>query len=905
LIGTRLSSYEITAKLGEGGMGEVWRARDTKLERDVAIKVLPAAFVEDHERLARFEREAKLLAQLHHPNIASIFGMEESGDTKALVMELVEGPTLAERLEQGAIPVDECLSIARQVAEALEEAHDKGIIHRDLKPQNVKASREGKTKVLDFGLAKAMDPTVGASGAASASQLAASPTLTLGATQMGVVLGTAAYMAPEQAKGLAVDKRADIWAFGVVLYEMLTGARLFDAPTVPETLAQVLTRAPDLGALPASTPAAIRRLLRRCLERSPKNRLHDIADARIVIDEAMGGGGVEEMPAVAAASGARWLPWSLATLFAVVAGVALVGGRLGHEEASAARVTRTSLLMPAVGRMTQAPGTFALAPDGSAVAFLAAAETSEASAPVGRSLYVRELGDAEPHRIAGTEGAWLPFWSADSRDVGFFAGGALRRVPRGGGAVQTICAVRNFRGGAWNRDGTIVFAADPYGPLFRVSANGGTPTAATELDAAKGERSHRFPAFLPDGRHFLFGVEPWGENYRMQVKVASLDEVSAGKSLIETSGVPRISPSGELVFARDEALLAQAIDLERLEPSGAPRLLDDRPLLSGDISSLPAVELSNDGKMLYAPVDPRPIAFTWLGRDGSRTGSLVTEQGRFAFPYTIPAISHRGDRLAVVRGATDGRRSLWIFDLERGSSTRITPPELQPFSVIWSPDDRDVATQLSIGSGTSQNAPSLIRVDGGQVHRLLEPSDLWIVPGSISADGKIVVYSVLTAGNRNDLGWMSTEEDATRTTYLATDADESSPRLSPDGRWLAYLSDAAGKTEAYLDTFPIPTHARRVETGGAVFSIEFRADGKELLLGAADGDDSAIFASELQPGEEIRIGRPRKLFTLPSEAWGVAPTPMADRFLVLLPVGNRSPSLTLVENWRAQLEPNP
>ena len=729
-----------------------------------------------------------------------------------------------------------------------------------------------------------------------------SPTLTaVHGTQLGVILGTAAYMAPEQARGVAVDKRADIWAFGVVLYEMLTGRRLFEGELVTDVLANVLKKEVDLGALPVEVPPAIRLLLRRCLERNPKNRLHDIADARIVIDEALAGG--EEMPEVGPVPrpALPWLPWTVAALFAVLAIAALLRGRPGGEVRAAVQVSRTSLLMPTVGRMSQAPGTFALAPDGSAVTFLEGAENSAASTLGARRLYVRELTDVEPHPIAGTEGARLPFWSADSRDIAFFAGGALRRVARAGGAVQTICPVQNGRGGAWNRDGTIVFAADPYGPLYRVSADGGTPTAATELDAGRGERSHRFPAFLPDGRHFLFGVEPWSQKNRLPVKVASLDEVSSGKLLLEASGVPRIAPPNDLVVSRDEALLAQAIDLGKLELTGAPRLLEDRPLLTGDISSLPAVELSNDGKMLYAPVDPRPISFTWFARDGSRTESGWTEQGWFGFP----AISHGGDRLAVVKAATDGRRSLWIFDLERSSSTRITPPELQPFTAVWSPNDREVATQLSIGSGTSENAPSLIPVDGGPVRRLFDPSDRWVVPGAFTADGKTVVYSVLTAGNRNDLGSMRTEKDAERTPYLATAADESEPRLSPDGRWIAYLSDASGKPEAYLDTFPTPTHARRVPADGAVFALEFRADGRELLLGATEGEESAIFACDLELGDEIRIGRAHKLFTLPAEALGVAPAPRGDRFLVLLPVGSRSPSLTLVENWRAQLEKRP
>jgi len=892
--GTRLGPYEITARLGEGGMGEVFRARDTRLERDVAIKVLPTAFTEDTERLARFEREAKVLAQLQHPNIASIYGMEESGTNRALVMELVEGPTLAERLAHGGLSLSESLSIARQIAEALEEAHEKGIIHRDLKPQNIKASTEGKVKVLDFGLAKAMDPAVSSSGgpATASPTLMNSPTLTAAGTQLGVILGTAAYMSPEQARGQAIDKRSDIWSFGVVLFEVRSGERLFAADTVTDTLAGVLKTEIDLTKLPASTPPAIRRLLRRCLERNPKNRLHDVADARIVIDEAISGGGEGRDAESAPRSPRAWLPWAVAGLCAVGA-LALLVDRLGRtdEMAPTAR-TQTSVLVPTSGASGPGPGDFAIAPDGTAIVYLA----PDAEGQV--ELWLRELAGEAPRALDGTLDASFPFWSADSRDIAFFARGSLRRVARSGGAVQTICEAKNGRGGAWNEQGTILFAADPYGPLLRVRASGGEPVAATELDIATGERSHRFPQFLPGGRSFLFGVEPWKENFRMLVKTASLDAVSTGEPLLDASGVPRFAPPDQLVFVRDEAVLAQTIDLDRLEMRDEPRLIADRPRLIGTTSSTPAVDLSNDGKMLYAPVDARPTAFAWFGRDGARVAEVMTQEGTFDFP----AISRGGDRLAVIRAERSGKRALWVYELASGSGSRITPADLLPYGTVWAPGDGEVAMQISVGSSSSRNAPGLVAVDSGQVRRLLEPSDPWIVPGDFTADGKTLVYSRLSAGNRLDLGTMRVEEGAELTPYLATAADESSPRLSPDGRWLAYLSDASGRPEAYLDTFPNPTNARRISVGGAVLGVEFRADGGELFLQVTEGESAAIFACDLRLGDEIEIGRARKLFTLPPEGKGFAPAPGGDRFLVLLPVGSLSPSLTLVDHWRAQLE---
>jgi len=894
--GTHLGPYEITAKLGEGGMGEVYRARDTKLERDVAIKVLPAAFVEDHERLQRFEREAKLLAQLNHPNIAHIYGMEASGDSHALVMELVDGPTLAERLESGSLPVSESLSLARQIAEALEEAHEKGIIHRDLKPQNIKASIEGKVKVLDFGLAKAMDPTAATSGAGSPSQLAASPTLTLGATQMGVVLGTAAYMAPEQAKGFAVDRRCDIWAFGVVLFEMLTGKRLFEAPTVPETLAQVLTREPDLGALPASIPPAIRRLLRRCLERNPKNRLHDIADARIVIDDVSLGRDGEFAEAQAPASGARrsWLPWAVAAVGFAAALLTLFAARGANRPAEKPKLKRTSILVP--GSVSpggaEAGGMFALAPDGSAIAYAASGYVDIME----ESLYVRELDQTEARKLPGTEGASYPFWSPDGKEIGFFAGGFLRRVPRGGGAARTICAAANGRGGSWSSNGTIVFAPGPYSALMRVSASGGEPVEATRLADGGKERSHRFPQFLPDGRHFLFGVEPWSTE--MEVRVATLDEVTAGRQLLGTTAVPRFAAPDQLVFVRDEALLAQTIDLDRLAMAGEARQLDDRPNLVQTVTSQPAVDASSDGELLYAPVDPLPAVLVWYSRSGGRTETAARLQGgQFSM-----AVSHRGDRLAAMVNTTTADGSMWIVDAGSGDTARITSPDIQPWEAVWSWDDRQVASNIAGGGASASVGPGLITVESGEVRRVIPATNTWRQPTDLSSDGRVLIYTQLTSESDSNVGWLRLDGDPTPTNYVATAATEIGARLSPDRRYLAYLSNASGRTEVYVDTFPKPSRARRVETGGSARQIAFREDGKELFVLADLGGRATLFSFPLQPGPELGIGSPQKMFTLPPQWLAFAPSPKGDRFYTLERPGNRSPTLTLVENWRAQFE---
>jgi Tol biopolymer transport system component len=892
--GQQLLHYRLTEKIGEGGMGEVYRATDTKLKRDVAIKVLPAAFTEDRERLARFEREAQLLAQLHHPNIASIFGIEESGGVRALVMELVEGPTLADRLEQGSLSLDESLSIARHIAEALEEAHERGIIHRDLKPQNIKAPTEGKVKVLDFGLAKAMDPA--ADSAASEAEKARSPTLmqspTLTAahgTQLGVILGTAAYMSPEQARGGAVDKRADIWAFGVVLYEMLSGRSMFAADTVSDTLAGVLKTEIDFAKLPASTPPAIRRLLRRCLERNPKNRLHDIADARIVIDEILAGTAQESDTTPVARQKRGWLPWAIAAAGVATAIAALLVGGLMGKPAPSGQLTRTSVLMPISGKADLSAGNFAMSPDGGAIVFLASDAT-------GSRLFVRELAETEPRPLAGTDGARFPFWSGDSQQIAFFAGSSLLRVPRGGGAVQTICAAKDGRGGAWNREGTIVFAADFQAPLYQVPASGGEPAPATVLDVENGEISHRFPSFLPDGRHLLFGVEPGTAANRIQIKLASLDEVSKGKPLLEASAVPRFASPSQLVFPRDAALMVQSIDLTRLEMVGKAQLLEERPSFFAVVTSTPIVEVADGGEMLYAPVDPRPTVFVWLERNGRRSESGVREEGVFSFP----AVSHRGNRVVVTKGGSFEKGSLWIFDLDHGGGSQITPRNQSAYAAVWSPDDRDLAANLTLGDSF---APAWIAAESGNIRELFEPSKLWTNPTDVSADGQTLLFDDQTRGMKMNLGYLRLDDAPERADYLTTPANEFGGRLSQDGRYIAYLSDVSGTNQVYVDTFPNPSRARRVNTGGAALQVDFRSDGEELFILAAEGDRAVLYASEVGPGGELEIGRPQKLFTLPVEWSGFAPAPKGDRFLLLERIGNRSPSLTLVDNWRAQLAP--
>jgi serine/threonine protein kinase len=572
--GYAIAHYRVTAKLGQGGMGEVWRATDTKLNRDVAIKILPQAFAQDADRMARFEREAQVLASLNHPNIAAIYGVEN----RALVMELVPGPTLAERIEQGAIPLEEALPIARQIADALEYAHEKGIVHRDLKPANIKVTPEGRVKVLDFGLAKAL------SNDHSAADPVSSPTLTMRATTAGVILGTAAYMSPEQARGAETDRGADIWAFGVILYEMLTRRALFAGPTISDTLAAVLKTEPDWSALPPDTPPAIRRLLRRCLERDRKRRLHDIADARLDLEEAP-----DPSPEHTPAAPGRVLPWALAATLAV----SLLTLALFHfrETPPDDRVLQFLIQPPEKTSF----GSSAISPDGRILAFTVTGAD--------RSLWVRRLDSSTPHALPGTYGATFPFWSPDSRYIGFFAEGKLKRVDVSGGPVQTLATASSPRGGAWNRDGTVVFAPAAISALSVISAAGGDAKALTRLDPSRLELNHRWPSFLPDGRHFLYVVQS-SRPENSGIFLQSLDSTNRVRLLPDVSN-PAYA-GGYLLFARGGTLMAQPFDAGKLRLTGEPFLIAGRVGISGGLTCMRSTPFRRTGSWstIHPALDP-------------------------------------------------------------------------------------------------------------------------------------------------------------------------------------------------------------------------------------------------------------------------------------------------------------
>ncbi len=828
MIGTRLGPYEITAKLGEGGMGEVYRATDTKLERQVAIKVLPAAFTEDRERLARFEREAKLLAQLHHPNIASIFGLEESKGMRALVMELVEGPTLQERLETGSLPLVEGLSIALQIANALEEAHEKGIVHRDLKPQNIKASVEGKVKVLDFGLAKAMDP---AAGAGSASQLAQSPTITFGATQMGTILGTAAYMSPEQAKGLPVDKRADIWAFGVVLYEMLTGRRLFAGESVPETLAGVLKTEIDFARLPSSTPKAVLQLLRRCLERDPKNRLRDIGDARLALAELRDAPPETESAPVALASprGLRSaLPWAIAAAAVALAGWTLLGR--GGGESATPELAHLELSLPTgVEPVSGTAGGFALSPDGRLVAMIGVREGQ-------RRLYVRRLDRPDAIEVNASSGVNAAAFSPDSSAIVFVPGSAqvtrLSLVDQQRKVVVTGADLGSTI--AWGEFG-IYFLRE--GELWTVPAAGGDERQLTRLDEARREVLHFDPVELPGVRRLLFTSMSSGTEAG---RIESVELTGGARSVVvERATSPVWSATGHLLFEREGTIWAAAFDPgSRVLGSAVP------VVRAGEVGSLRygslGYRLSASGTLVYMAPDFDEKRVVAVSRDGGEK-ALEMPPGT----YANPRVSPDGKRLLVERNSSVSE----VLELARGTRTQLAAPAFGTSFSTWTSDGERVVSRRF-------NVPQWVAADGSGRFGLIPGGSVNDYPSAPGPDPESILSVRIRPETAGDLYLTSIGGAFEPKALLATPAYEGGPQLSPDGNWLLYQSNASGQPEIFVRSYPALDRAWQVSEGGGV-QTRWSADGREIYYRSGQRMMAASFEGR---GAEPALGRPGLLF---------------------------------------------
>jgi eukaryotic-like serine/threonine-protein kinase len=881
MVGQRIASYEITARLGEGGMGEVYRARDTKLGREVALKILPPAFAEDRDRLARFQREARVLAALNHPHIAAIYGLEDDTDIHALVMELVEGHTLAERLQRGPLPLAEAIAIARQIADALEAAHENGIIHRDLKPSNVKVTPAGTVKVLDFGLAKTLEPVTGADEAEA-------PTATALGTRVGVALGTPAYMSPEQARGEAVDKRTDVWAFGCALYELLTGRRAFAGKTVSDTIAAVLEREPDWSRLPPSTPAAVRRVLRRCLEKDPRTRLRDIGDTRFDLDEAR----AAPLDAGEAVAPDR----RRVTAILIAASLALTAIALGVI----AWNLKGSAEPPAVSRFVHLPPEdqsfsgaafqpmVAIAPDGSALVYAAA----------GR-LYRRTMDGLDAVPIRGTDGApWAPFVSPDGQAVGYWDAAAqeLRRIPLSGGTVVTLSRATGLYGASWEADGTILYGQ--VDGIWRVSANGGTPAHLVPIEA--GELVYG-PRLLPDGRSVMFSLltiasmtgqaTAWDT---AQVVVESLD--TGERTPIVRGGDARYVPTGHLLYAMGSVLFAVPFDVTRLEVRGAPVPVVEgveRGVRGRDGQGGAAnYDFSRTGALVYVPAGAQfsRVARSLLAVDHEGNATpLLDEQ----MNYWRPKISPDGTRVAVEALDANNVAQLWIVDLDSRTASPLTGVGIESAYAVWMPDGRSVLYWRPSG-GYRQSA------DGIGEPELLVPIGNWRT-SDVSRDGVLVLNR---RPEPEGLGTLRPEDDSVseflEVGYMAM--------FSPDRKWLAYASRESGQWEVYVRPYPrTPGVGRLVSVGGGMGPV-WAPDGTTLYYRGASGDLMAV-PTTLDP--TFSAGRPRPLFRFDgvyrmsgtAAAYDIHPD--GQRFIMVsepdVPVAP-SRQINIVLNWHEELK---
>jgi serine/threonine protein kinase/Tol biopolymer transport system component len=886
---TRLGPYEIGARIGAGGMGEVYAARDTYLGRNVAIKVLPDAFAQDPDRLARFEREARTLAALNHPNIATVHGFEKSDGILALVMELVAGPTLADRLGQGPIALDEALPIALQIAAALEAAHEQGIVHRDLKPANVKVRSDGTVKVLDFGLAKVIEP-LGATSSVSHSPTITTPAL----TQAHVILGTAAYMSPEQAKGRAADQRSDVWAFGCVLYQILTGRQAFAGEDVVETLGAVIHKNADWTALPPDTPAAIRRLLTRCLQKDRAQRIPHMGAARLEIQDAINDGprSFVESPDTRPRSHG-WIAWAVAAFLLLV--LFAVAAAWWLQPPLEPPIYRASILpladAPLVGLP---PGRFTLSPNGQYLAFT----SGRPGTP--NTLWVRSLTHDSARQLAGTEGAAGQFWSPDSRFVGFFAQGKLKKVDiTGGPPIALTDADTGATAGSWNQDGVIVFPR-LQGGLYRIDAGGGMVTAVTSLDEAAGDNRHWWPWFFPDGKHFLYEAIGSGSsgNDPRAVYIGSLDP-NEQKQLLLNGGSNAKYADGYLLFMRDTTLMAQRFDTRRLALRGEPLPVAENVDVGGSTRQSGAFTVSATGTLVYETAQPDSSStLVWLDRSGKQVGEIPQRAAR----GNTLELSPDGTRAAVaVFESARAPGDIWIVDLVRGTRQPLTRGERDESRAIWSSDGTRIIFNARAVTTDLVMKPS----SGAESEQTLLSDSYNKAPLSWSHDGRFVLYVAATRSEA-DLWVLPLSGDRKPFPYMHSPFAENGARFSPDDHWVAFGSTEAGSPHIYVAPFPETGTKELVSAEDTMppgVGARWRGDGRELFYVSRDGMLMAIDVDTTGP--RINLGRARQLFKIPGSG-----LPSFDvshdgsRFLFKVDSQSTSSSpgaLTLMTNWPAAL----
>lgn len=876
-------------------MGEVYRARDTRLGRDVALKVLPPAFAADAERMARFEREAKVLASINHPNIAAIYGLEESSHIRALVMELVQGSTLAEHIASGAMPVDEALPIARQICEGLEYAHERGVIHRDLKPANVNLTPEGTAKILDFGLAKALD-----AGDAASGDPASSPTMTRMATQAGIILGTAAYMSPEQAKGKAADRRADIWAFGCVLYEMLTGKHAFGGETVSETLAAVMRDVPDWSALPTTVPQRIRELLKRCLSKDPKQRLQAIGDARITIEEVLQSGATSNLGPSFTASGAasttassRAMPWAIAALLAVaLAAVSILFFSRMHQPS--APVMHLSLAVQALHLEAHNASAVAISQDGTRIVYIAlrtrpeTGENEDLTAPHPETfeLVARNLDQLTPVPLPGTAGGAAPFFSPDGRWIGFFSGGALKKVSSEGGPPVMLCEVPRILGASWGDDGFIYFAPNGVAEIQRVPEGGGNPTVVVKAASGEAVAGFRWPQILPGGKTVLFTTAR--SSYLEQHYRTEAYSLANGKRvlLMDDASDARYLTSGYLVFTRGNVVMGAPFDANGLKVTG-PAV----PLIEGvtrdEWYGSADYALSSTGTLIYltggVQTDFRLVSVDMAGK--------VEPLGAQARGFEDLSVSADGKRI-VATLAENGSTDLWTYNRERDALTRLTQKG-DCGDPLWSPDSSRVIF-------TNPASLFVMAADGSTPPEPLNTGQ-WAEADSFSPDGAELLYSTFSPARNEAALWLLPIKAGSPPKQMFPGvARVYDARFSPDGHWIAYVSAQSGRSQVYLQAYPNSGERVQVSTDGGLEPV-WSPNGAELYFRAA----TKLMVVDVKAQPVLAVGKPRVLFEgdfrLTHHDYGLLPD--GRNFIMIQPVGKKPPTeMHVAVNWSEELK---
>jgi serine/threonine protein kinase len=874
--GTRLGPYEILAPLGAGGMGEVYRAKDTRLGRDVAVKVLPQHLSANEEIRARFEREAKTVSSLNHPNICTLFDVGREGDTDYLVMELIDGETLAQRLMKGALPTPDVLRISAQIADALDRAHRAGVVHRDLKPGNVMLTKSG-AKLMDFGLARAtgMAGPGGGSGGTQAA-LTQSPTIAQPLTAEGTLVGTFQYMAPEQLEGAEADARSDLWALGCVLYEMATGRRAFAGKSQASLISSIMsTEPPPISTLVPMTPPAFDRLLRACLTKDPDERIQTAHDVKLQLDwirDAGSQAGVAAPVAVRRQSRER-IAWALAAVGLAAAAVSLFVLRSRPKETEPICALISA---PAGTGLSPWWSNISLSPDGRNVAFVAGDSAAT-------SLWVRPLGSEAARLMPDVRDPSLMFWSYDSRSVAYFGGGKLCKVAIDGGSPVTLCNAKIGRGGTWNRDGVIVFAPAPEGPLLRVaSGGGGETTPVTRLDSVRHEAAHRFPCFLPDGDHFLYVALPSGPN-GWDTFVGSLNSKSV-KKVLTAGSVAVYAEPGYLLFAREGRIMAQRFDTGRLELTGDAVAIGDAPEYS-IVDAEPVASASRNGRLIVLQSDSPRTRLRWFDRTGTARGTV----GLPPAPWAMRRLSPDGRRAGVMNG-TD----IWTLDLQRSMPTRFASTLSNEASLVWSPDGSRMAF---VSKQTGRSEIFVGRADGAAAPELVPTTDAQFkYVNNWSPDGKFLVFRTIDPATQDDLWLLPMSGERKPEPYLRTPYAETEARVSPDGRWLAYVSNESGASEIYVQSFPEPGHKVRVSSDGGGLPSWSRG-GKELIYGRGN----TLMSVPIEAGDELRPGTPRPLFTLPDGVTGGDWTADGERILVSVAAEAPRREIRLFVNWMAAI----